>query len=195
MACNAFVQAVKTYNPPILRTYKIHLLLHLPQCLRDDGPPSSYDTERYEILKVIHKCISPWYRCEAFNSLVRERNIHSHRHPPSHDIAVGFAVREQFEHIVSGGLYGPNNDRYIIYNQYHGSLVAHFTCRCSNDILMLFKSPEVQQFMYGGKMQSKSNISIKKVMKYIYIYINLHICTLHRTVQSYPVSRYKEWMY
>ena len=43
------------------------------------------------------------------------------------------------------------------------SLVALFTCRCSSDILRLFKSPEVQQFMYGGEKQSKPNFSIKKV--------------------------------
>ena len=38
-----------------------------------------------------------------------------------------------------------------------------FTCRCSCDILRLFESPEVQQFMYGGEKQTKPNFSIKKV--------------------------------
>ena len=33
VACNAFVQAIKTHNQPLLRKYKFHLLLHLPHCL------------------------------------------------------------------------------------------------------------------------------------------------------------------
>eukprot|EP00731_Ephydatia_muelleri_P010651 Em0005g1237a len=46
--------------------------------LREFGPTSAYNTER----------------CEAFNSLVRCQNVHSNRHNPSRDIAVGFSVRE-----------------------------------------------------------------------------------------------------
>ena len=38
-----------------------------------------------------------------------------------------------------------------------------FTCKCSNDILVLFKIPEVKQFMYGGEMQSQPNMTIMKV--------------------------------
>ncbi|KAL5457680.1 hypothetical protein EMCRGX_G034966 [Ephydatia muelleri] len=64
--------------------------------LREFGPTSAYNTER----------------CEAFNSLVRCQNIHSNRHNPSRDIAVGFSVREHLTYVVSGGRYGPNNEQW-----------------------------------------------------------------------------------
>ncbi|KAL5509735.1 hypothetical protein EMCRGX_G005154 [Ephydatia muelleri] len=76
--CDAFVQAIKEHNPSMLKKKKVHLVLYLPAALREFGPTSAYNTER----------------CEAFNSLVRCQNVHSNRHNPSRDIAVGFSVRE-----------------------------------------------------------------------------------------------------
>ena len=61
-----------------------------------------------------------------------------------------------------------------------------FTCRCSNDILMLFKTPEVKQFMYGGEMQPKPNISIKKVclfMTKILCFISTHMYTTQNSTK------------
>mgnify|MGYP003417524174 FL=1 len=45
--CEAFVQAVKEYNPSMLKKKKVHLLLHLPDTLHEFGPTSAYNTERY----------------------------------------------------------------------------------------------------------------------------------------------------
>eukprot|EP00731_Ephydatia_muelleri_P004904 Em0002g1080a len=113
--CDAFVQAIKEHNPSMLKKKKVHLVLHLPAALREFGPTSGYNTER----------------CEAFNSLVRCQNVHSNRHNPSRDIAVGFSVREHLTYVVSGGRYGPNNER------------------CSPAIRELFKTTEVLHFMNG----------------------------------------------
>ena len=47
--CDAFVQAIKEHNPScsMLKTKKVHLVLHLPAALREFGPTSAYNTERY----------------------------------------------------------------------------------------------------------------------------------------------------
>ena len=45
--CDAFVQAIKEHNPSMLKKKKVHLVLHLPAALRECGPTSAYNTERY----------------------------------------------------------------------------------------------------------------------------------------------------
>ena len=45
--CDAFVQAIKEHNPSMLKKKKVHLVLHLPAALREFGPTSAYNTERY----------------------------------------------------------------------------------------------------------------------------------------------------
>ena len=47
--CDAFVQAIKEHNPSMLKKKKVHLVLHLPAALREFGPTSAYNTERYTI--------------------------------------------------------------------------------------------------------------------------------------------------
>lgn len=44
--CESFVSAVKLGFPELLNKPKVHLLLHLPQSMRDFGPTSAYNTER-----------------------------------------------------------------------------------------------------------------------------------------------------
>ena len=44
-------------------------------------------------------------RYEAFNSLIRTKNIYGNRHSPSKDIAYNFAVLEHLRFICSGGYY------------------------------------------------------------------------------------------
>ena len=46
--CDAFVQAIKEHNPSMLKKKKkVHLVLHLQAALREFGPTSAYNTERY----------------------------------------------------------------------------------------------------------------------------------------------------
>ena len=51
---------------------------------------------------------------------------------------------------------------------------------------MLFKTPEVKQFTYMVVKCSQNQTLAFHEKK------NTYLCTLHRTVQSYPVSRHKE---
>ena len=44
--CESFVSAVKLGCPEMLNKPKVHLLLHLPQSMRDFGPTFAYNTER-----------------------------------------------------------------------------------------------------------------------------------------------------
>ena len=48
--CKELVSAVKQHTPELLKKVKIHLLLHLGDCITDFGPTSAFNTERY-ILK------------------------------------------------------------------------------------------------------------------------------------------------
>ena len=45
--CDAFVQAIKEHNASMLKEKKVDLVLHLPAALREFGPTSAYNTERY----------------------------------------------------------------------------------------------------------------------------------------------------
>ena len=57
---------------------------------------------------------------------------------------------------------------------------------------MLFKSPEVKQFMYGGEMQSKPNIGIKKVCLFMkrktHIYIYTHMYTTQNSTKLSSIN-------
>ena len=49
------------------------------------------------------KCTQTYeYRCEAFNKVMREYNVHSNRMASSRDIATKFAKLEQLRLICSG---------------------------------------------------------------------------------------------
>ena len=44
--CQDFVDAIIANFPALTKKVKIHLLLHLPDCMLDFGPTSAYNTER-----------------------------------------------------------------------------------------------------------------------------------------------------
>eukprot|EP00731_Ephydatia_muelleri_P008059 Em0004g397a len=88
--CQNFIDSVKVHFPNLLRRPKMHLILHLIECLEQYGPTSAFSAER----------------CESFNSDVRAQNIHSNRQAPSRDIGKHFAVLEHIRHIIDGGRYG-----------------------------------------------------------------------------------------
>ncbi len=44
--CEEFLKIVKSNDPSLLNKVKIHLLLHLVDCMKEFGPSSSFNTER-----------------------------------------------------------------------------------------------------------------------------------------------------
>ena len=44
------------------------------------------------------------HRCESFNGVMREHNLHSNRQASSRDITVDFSVLEQLQFICEGGV-------------------------------------------------------------------------------------------
>lgn len=44
--CEGFVKAVKAYDPHLLNRPKFHLLLHLPQSIKEFGRTASFSSER-----------------------------------------------------------------------------------------------------------------------------------------------------
>eukprot|EP00731_Ephydatia_muelleri_P012809 Em0007g119a len=88
--CQNFIDSIKVHFPNLLRRPKMHLILHLIECLEQYGPTSAFSAER----------------CESFNSDVRAQNIYSNRQAPSRDIGKHFAVLEHVRHIIDGGRYG-----------------------------------------------------------------------------------------
>ncbi|KAJ6543258.1 hypothetical protein DFH09DRAFT_1249389 [Mycena vulgaris] len=68
---------------------KFHIILHLPLHIRRFGPAILFATEGFE----------------SFNSIIREKSVHSNRHAPSRDIAQAFAQGNRIRHLLSGGLF------------------------------------------------------------------------------------------
>lgn len=48
--CKNFVDLVERYYPNFMKKPKVHLLLHLADNIVDFGPPSAFNTERYDAL-------------------------------------------------------------------------------------------------------------------------------------------------
>ena len=44
--CQKFVTTVKEHQPEMLKKQKVHLLLHLPESMKEFGPTSCFNTER-----------------------------------------------------------------------------------------------------------------------------------------------------
>ena len=44
--CEAFVNAVSQHKPSMLKKQKVHLILHLVECMELFGPNSSFNSER-----------------------------------------------------------------------------------------------------------------------------------------------------
>ena len=102
--CQEFVDAIRLHKPSWLQKPKIHLLLHLPQCMANFGPTSAFNTERYQTFFLMH---DKWhllffkFRCESFNSIVRSYNVYSNHQAPSRDIAIRFGRVSYLLHLCS----------------------------------------------------------------------------------------------
>ena len=73
----------------IVQKPKLHLLKHLPECIRRFGPSVRFATENFE----------------SYNSVFRLCSILSNHHAPSRDIAQKFCGMERVKHIVSTGFW------------------------------------------------------------------------------------------
>lgn len=47
--CKKFLQEVKENRPEMLKKQKVHLLLHLVECMEQFGPTSAFNSERFEL--------------------------------------------------------------------------------------------------------------------------------------------------
>ena len=74
---------------------KFHLILHLPEHIRQFGPAILYATEKFE----------------SYNALIRDLSVHSNRQAPSRDIGRGFANANRIRHLISGGKFYVRKDR------------------------------------------------------------------------------------
>ena len=115
------------YMPQFAKRLKVHLILHLVDCIQDFGPASGFNTERYIVhnkysyklwtttLNYTIQAIIIFFRFEAFNSLIRAQNIFGNRHALSKDISYNFAVLEHLRYLCSGGVYEKDNavTRYV----------------------------------------------------------------------------------
>lgn len=112
--CKDFVDKILQYLPELGKKLKVHLILHLVDDMMDFGPTSSFNTERYHRVIFLSNIVAIMYhcRCEAFNSLMRARNIFSNRLAPSRDIAHGFEVLENLRAVCAGNEFG-SSKRYI----------------------------------------------------------------------------------
>ena len=48
LVCQKFVYTIREHKPQFLKKQKIHMLLHLVECMRDFGPCAGFNTERYD---------------------------------------------------------------------------------------------------------------------------------------------------
>ena len=123
-----FVEAVSQHQPDMLKKQKVHLLLHLVECMEQFGPTSAFNSERYGLeiimigeIKSAQSSLLPnknyhWF--ETFNSFIRAQNIYGNKHAPSRDIAHKFAVIEQIRYICEDG-YLSSDKRWSIVCDFH----------------------------------------------------------------------------
>ena len=48
--CQQFLLTVRECQPELLQKRKVHLLLHLVECMREYGPTASFNTERWVVV-------------------------------------------------------------------------------------------------------------------------------------------------
>ena len=137
------------YFPDFRRKVKIHILLHLVDCFVDFGPTSGYNTERYELLYIAPCIIILILRFEAFNSLLRARNIFANRLAPSRDIARGFNVIGHLRSLCAGGVLGRGLDRKYIATEIYPITLLDIYNSVGRDLLKLYSTPAVQVFLNG----------------------------------------------
>ncbi|KAL5496651.1 hypothetical protein EMCRGX_G012983, partial [Ephydatia muelleri] len=99
--------------PHLLQKQKVHLMLHLVECMHDFGPTSAFNAERFEL----------------FNSKVRAYNVFSNRLSSSRDIAQHFAAIQHLRYVCQAHLFS-DNERCALGLQrlFSSSFVQHTLC-------------------------------------------------------------------
>ena len=99
----------------------------------------------------------PTHRCEAFNGLLREHNIHSDRKAPSRDIANSFASCTRSSSV---SLQPEERSTEVILSCIIILLnSSHNTCSCGEGLQQLIEDAEVQSLLHGScKEQWKIHI-------------------------------------
>ncbi|KAL5502825.1 hypothetical protein EMCRGX_G009660 [Ephydatia muelleri] len=108
--CQTFVNTVKQHMPHLLQKQKVHLMLHLVECMHDFGPTSAFNAER-------------------FNSKVRAYNVFSNRLSSSRDIAQHFATIQHLRYVCQAHSFS-DNERCALGLQrlFSSSFVQHTLC-------------------------------------------------------------------
>ena len=171
--CQEFVTAVQQCQPDMLNKQKVHLMLHLVECMKEFGPTSSFNSERYVLLLLYNKYIYIYIckymdvcilcRFETFNSFIRIHNIYGNKGAPSYDITCRFATLEHLRHIGEGG-YFMNGERYVVVVKQAGLASNCHECYSCGDLKKLFSSSTVQHFINCIPVRaSSSNKAIYQV--------------------------------
>ncbi|KNE93771.1 hypothetical protein PSTG_12874 [Puccinia striiformis f. sp. tritici PST-78] len=98
---------------------KFHMLLHLPEAILRFGPAALFASENFE----------------SFNGVLREQSIHSNRHRPGRDIAIGFCDYQVSRLIMSNAHLYNYEDKY------------HFTA--SKNVTDMFANNKQIQELFG----------------------------------------------
>lgn len=129
----------------MLLKQKVHLMLHLVNCMEQFGPTSSFNSERYVNTDIWFAIVYYQHlRCETFNSFIRIQNIYGNKSAPSKDIAHHFAIIEHLRYICSGGYL--KGQRYYDYMLLI-ILLRILVDRCGEDLKILFSNPDIQHFL------------------------------------------------
>ena len=88
-AISSFLDATCELTPRWFNKPKFHIVLHLPEHVRQFGPPMLFATEGFEL----------------FNAVICSHSIHSNHRAPSRDIAAGMAHHNRIRHLLSGGFF------------------------------------------------------------------------------------------
>jgi hypothetical protein len=81
----------------IIDKAKIHLLVHLPEDIKNHGPAIRYETEVFE----------------CYNAIFQLCSVLSNHQAPSHDIARKCAKMEHVKHILSGGYWPGDGEHWV----------------------------------------------------------------------------------
>jgi hypothetical protein len=81
-----FIQHLIKSNAQWVNKPKVHMLLHLVECIRRFGPSSLFSTEKFE----------------SYNGVLRQASIHSNRQSPGKDLAVTFDNYSSLKFLLSG---------------------------------------------------------------------------------------------
>ncbi|KAI9610598.1 hypothetical protein H4Q26_006744 [Puccinia striiformis f. sp. tritici PST-130] len=116
---NRFIYYLLKMTAQWVNKPKFHMLLHLPEAILRFGPAALFALENFE----------------SFNGVLREQSIHSNRHRPGRDIAIGFCDYQASRLIMSNAHLYNYEDKY------------HFTA--SKNVTDMFANNKQIQELFG----------------------------------------------